>query len=222
MKTTNFMRAALFGIMAILVTGLVTRAVTSAPKTTPTGVYPVTQAGEGQAVATLAAGCFWSVEATFRQIKGVSSAEPGYAGGNAKNPSYQQVVTGTTGYAETVNVIYDPKVVSYATLLRVLMTVNDPTTLNRQGADEGTQYRSAIFYRNEAQKRIALDEIQKMNRSRIWKNRVVTQVVPFSNFYRAEDYHLNYYNRNPNLPYCRVVIAPKLAKFASKFKSIRK
>ena len=225
MKTSHFVRATTFGAIAVLMGSVAVRSVTSAPTTTKaatTRPYPVTQAKAGQETATIAAGCFWSMDATYRKIKGVSSVEPGFAGGKTQNPSYDQVVTGTTGHAETINVIYDPKVVSYGSLLRVMMTTNDPTTLNRQGADEGTQYRSAIFFRSAAQKAIALDEIRKMNASRIWKNRVVTQVAPFTNFYRAEDYHLNYYNLNPNKPYSKIVIAPKIAKFDSKFKSIAK
>lgn len=224
MKTSHFVRATTFGAVAVLLASIAVRAVTSAPAATSksTRAFPVTQAQGGEETATLAAGCFWSMDATYRKIKGVRSVEPGFAGGKTQNPSYDQVVTGTTGHAETINVIYDPKVVSYGTLLRVMMTTNDPTTLNRQGADEGTQYRSAIFVRSAAQKTVALDEIRRMNASRIWKNPVVTQVAAFSNFYRAEEYHLNYYNRNPNVPYSKAVIAPKIAKFNSKFQSIAK
>ena len=226
MKTSHFVRATTFGAIAVLLASVAVRSVISAPSATTTKkatrALPVTQAKAGQETATIAAGCFWSMDATFRKIRGVSSVEPGYAGGTVKNPSYEAVCTGTTGHAETINVIYDPKVVSYATLLRVLMTTNDPTTLNRQGADEGTQYRSAIFTRNAAQKTVAADEIRKMNASKLWRNPVVTQVVAFSNFYRAEDYHLNYYNRNPNVSYSKVVIAPKIAKFEKKFGSLTK
>lgn len=215
----------MFGAIAVLLASIAVRAVTLAPATATSKTsraYAVTQAKDGQETATLAAGCFWSNEATFRKIKGVSSVEPGYAGGKTVNPSYEQVCSGTTGHAETINVIYDPKTVSYGTLLHVLMTINDPTTLNRQGADEGTQYRSTIFYRNAAQKTVALNEIKKTIASKQWKNSVVTQVVPFSNFYRAEDYHLNYYNLHTSAPYSQAVIAPKIAKFNSKFKSIAK
>ena len=159
------------------------------------------------------------MEAIFKQLKGVYKAEPGYAGGKLANPSYEQVETGSTGHAEALNIVFDPKVISYRDLLDVLLTVRDPTTINRQGPDEGPQYRSIIFYRNEEQKRAAKEMIAKFNAAHIWQRPIVTEVQPFSNFYRAEDYHFNYYNLHPDQPYCKFVIAPEIAEFRAKFKS---
>jgi peptide-methionine (S)-S-oxide reductase len=173
---------------------------------------------KGKAVATLAAGCFWAVEAMFNQLKGVEKVEPGYAGGSLVNPSYEQVCTDTTGHAETVNIIFDPKQISYGELVKVILTVTDPTTLNRQGPDVGTHYRSAIFYHNDAQKQAAQEAIREVTAARIWKDPIVTTVVPFANFYRAEDYHFNYYSLNPNQPYCQMVVRPKIEKFHKEFK----
>jgi len=173
----------------------------------------------GKEIATFAGGCFWSMEAMFSELKGVEKAEPGYAGGTVDKPSYEQVGSGETGHAETINVTFDPKVISYDELLHVLLTVHDPTTLNRQGADVGTQYRSAIFYNGEAQKQTAQKVIGEVNQAGLWKNPIVTTVTPFTNFYRAEDYHLNYYNLHPDEPYSRQVIAPKMTKFHTKFKA---
>jgi peptide-methionine (S)-S-oxide reductase len=170
-------------------------------------------------VATFAAGCFWSMEAIFKQLKGVERADSGYAGGKVVKPSYEQVETGTTGHAETLNIVFDPKVISYRDLLEVLLTMRNPTTLNRQGNDEGPQYRSIIFYRSEAQHTAATEMIQKFTKEHVWPNPIVTEVVPFTNFYKAEDYHVNYYNLHPNEPYCRGVIAPEIAEFRAKFKS---
>ena len=172
----------------------------------------------GQQTATFAAGCFWSMEAIFKQLKGVESVEPGYAGGKTRNPTYERVENGDTGYAETVNIIFDPKVISYRDLLQVLLTVRDPTTLNRQGPDEGTQYRSVIFARNAQQKQEALGAIGQISAKHVWNAPIVTQVAPYSGFYRAEDYHLNYYNLHPNEGYCSGVIGPEIAEFRAKFK----
>lgn len=170
-------------------------------------------------VATFAAGCFWSMEAIFKQLKGVETVEPGYAGGTVANPSYEQVESGTTGHAESVNITFDPKVISYRDLLRVLLTVRDPTTLNRQGPDVGTQYRSVIFYRTEAQRRAAQAMIQRITAERVWRWPIVTAVTPFTNFYPAEAYHRDYYRLHPDEPYCRYVIAPEIEAFRAKFKS---
>lgn len=170
-------------------------------------------------VATFAAGCFWSMEAIFKQLKGVERAEPGYAGGKVARPSYEQVETGTTGHAESLNIVFDPRVITYRDLLEVLLTVRNPTTLNKQGPDEGPQYRSIIFYRNEAQHKAATEVIQKFTKEHVWSNPIVTEVTPFTNFYRAEDYHFNYYNLHPDERYCRYVIAPEIAEFRAKFKS---
>ncbi len=174
---------------------------------------------KGREVATFAAGCFWSMEAIFKQLKGVDKVEPGYAGGRAASPSYEQVETGTTGYAESLNIIYDPKVISYRDLVDVLLVARNPTTLNQQGPDEGTQYRSVIFYRNAAQKQAAQQMIAKVNAAHTWDAPIVTAVQPFSTFYRAEDYHLDYYRLHPNEGYCASVIAPEIAEFRAKFKS---
>ncbi len=162
-------------------------------------------------VATFAAGCFWSMEAIFEQLKGVEKVEPGYAGGRTAKPSYEQVGTGKTGHAETFDITFDPDVISYRDLLEVLFTVHDPTTLNKQGADVGTQYRSAIFYRSEEQKKTAQKAISEIA-ARLWKKPIVTTVQPFTNFYRAEDYHQDYYKRNPKESYCTFVIGPKMEK----------
>lgn len=172
---------------------------------------------QGLAVATLGGGCFWSMEAIYKRVKGVRSATPGYAGGKTVNPSYEQVGSGTTGHAESLNIVYDPKVVSYSDLVDILLTVLDPTTLNQQGGDVGTNYRSVIFTRSAAEKKMAQAEIAKINGKHLWNAPIVTQVVPIKAFYRAEDYHQNYYDTHQNLPYCQGVIAPKLEKLRAHF-----
>ena len=191
-------------------------------KTTGTTKAVTAPAPKGRETATFAAGCFWSMEAIFKQLKGVDSAVPGYSGGTLVGPSYEQVETGRTGYAESLNITYDPKVISYRDLLRVLMTVRDPTTKDKQGNDEGPQYRSIIFYRSDAQKQTALQAIKEMNAAHTWRNPIVTEVKPFSKFYRAEDYHIDYYALNPGNPYCSGVIAPEIAEFREKFKPLLK
>jgi peptide-methionine (S)-S-oxide reductase len=163
--------------------------------------------------ATLAGGCFWCLEAVFDELKGVVSVESGYAGGHVPDPSYRAVCTGMTGHAEVVQVTFDPQVISFADLLRVFFTIHDPTTMNRQGGDVGTQYRSAIFYHDEGQKLTAEEIIREVDESKAWSRPVVTEVTPFDKFYIAEDYHQEYYASNPNQPYCRVVIEPKVVKF---------
>ena len=173
--------------------------------------------GTQSEVATLAGGCFWCLEAVFDELKGVESVESGYSGGHAQNPSYAQVCNGDTGHAEVVQVTFDPQVLSYKDLLTVFFTIHDPTTLNRQGNDVGTQYRSAIYYHDEEQKRVAETVIREINASRIWDDPIVTEVTPFDQFYMAEDYHQEYFKKNPFQGYCRVVIAPKVAKFRHKF-----
>ena len=169
-------------------------------------------------VATLAGGCFWCTEAVFDQLKGVLKVESGYSGGNVANPSYEDVCTGDTGHAETIQVTFDPSVISYADLLRIFLTTHDPTTLDRQGADVGTQYRSAIFYHNPEQERVAKGVIGELEKSKVWKRPIVTEVTPFREFYRAEDYHQEYYARNSRQPYCRVVIEPKIAKLREHYR----
>src|SRR5881396_3297937 len=164
-------------------------------------------------VATFAGGCFWCTEAVFDQLKGVVKVESGYSGGEVPNPNYEDVCTGETGHAESIQVTFDPSVVSYADLLRIFFTTHDPTTPNRQGADVGTQYRSAIFYHSPEQKAIAEQVIAEINAAHIWDAPIVTEVVPFQAFYQAEDYHQEYFQNNGDQPYCRVVIAPKVAKF---------
>lgn len=167
--------------------------------------------------ATLAGGCFWCLEAVFDEIKGVHSVESGYAGGHVPNPSYRAVCNGDTGHAEVVQVHFDPNVVSYRDLLNVFFAIHNPTTLNRQGADVGTQYRSAIFYHNDDQKMIAEELIESLNAQKIWDSPIVTQLAPLDKFYMAEDYHQEYFARNPYQPYCMAVVAPKVSKFRKHF-----
>ena len=162
--------------------------------------------------ASLAGGCFWCLEAVYLELKGVLGVKSGYAGGKRPNPTYEQVCSGTTGHAEVVRVEYDPEVVSYKDLLDVFFTIHDPTTLNRQGGDKGTQYRSAIFYESPEQERIARDTIAEVNAAKTWKDPIVTEVAPLEKFWPAEDYHDNYFAQNPQNPYCSVVIAPKVSK----------
>ncbi len=164
-------------------------------------------------VATLAGGCFWCLEAIFDGLKGVTDVVSGYSGGSAPNPSYDQVCTGRTGHAESVQVTFDPTVISFRELLEVFFTIHDPTTLNRQGADVGTQYRSAIFYHAPEQKAAAEEVIARLAAEKVWDRPIVTELKPFSAFYPAEEYHQEYFARNPRQPYCQVVIAPKVAKF---------
>lgn len=168
--------------------------------------------------ATFGAGCFWCTEAQFQQLKGVSHVESGYAGGQVDKPTYKQVCTGTTGHAEVTNVYYDPSVISFDELLAAFWTSHDPTQLNRQGNDVGTQYRSVIFYHNEVQKAKAEEYKKKLNTEHVYGSDVVTEISPFTKFFKAEDYHQNYYNENGSQPYCQFVIRPKLEKFQKVFK----
>ncbi len=163
--------------------------------------------------ATLAGGCFWCLEAVFDEVKGVHSVESGYSGGHVVNPTYRQVCTDATGHAEAVQITFDPGLISYEDLLNVFFAIHDPTSLNRQGADVGTQYRSAIFYHDEAQKAAAQKLIQDLNNRHIWDKPIVTEVAKFDKFYVAEDYHQEYFAKNPRQPYCQAVVAPKVAKF---------
>ena len=167
--------------------------------------------------ATLGAGCFWCVEAVYQQLKGVKSVTSGYSGGHVKKPSYREVTTGKTGHAEAVQITYDPGKISFSELLEVFWKTHDPTTLNRQGPDIGTQYRSVIFYHNEDQKRIAEESKEKMDQKGYYKKPIVTEVVPFKNFYLAEDYHQDFYKNNPGQPYCRAWIDPKMEKLQDQF-----
>ncbi len=168
-------------------------------------------------VATLAGGCFWCLEAVFDNLKGVLDVVSGYSGGDVPNPSYRLVCTGSTGHAEVVQVTFDPAQISFRELMEVFFTIHDPTTLNRQGNDIGTQYRSAIFYHSPEQKAVAEQVIQDMEAQKVWSRPIVTQVVPFTAFYPAEDYHQEYYAHNAYQPYCQMVIAPKVAKFRQKY-----
>jgi peptide-methionine (S)-S-oxide reductase len=162
--------------------------------------------------ATLAGGCFWCLEAVYLEFKGVTGVQSGYAGGKRPNPSYEQVCGGATGHAEVVQVSYDPEVVSYKELLDVFFTIHDPTTLNQQGGDVGTQYRSAVFFETPEQERLAKETIAEFNAAKVWDDPIVTEVAPLEKFWPAEEYHNNYFARNPQNPYCSVVIAPKVSK----------
>lgn len=167
---------------------------------------------------TFGSGCFWCTEAVFQQLKGVLSVVSGYSGGNVENPTYEQVVTGRTGHAEVCQIQFDPEQITFEDMLEVFFNTHDPTTLNRQGNDVGTQYRSVIFYHTEEQRKTAERIKAELDASGAWKNPIVTEIVPFKKFYKAEDYHQNYYQNNPNQGYCRLVIAPKLRKFEKVFK----
>lgn len=168
--------------------------------------------------ATFGAGCFWCVEAVFQNLKGVQSVVSGYAGGTVKNPTYEDVCSGATGHAEVCQIAYDPKQVTYPELLEVFWKTHDPTTLNQQGNDAGTQYRSAIFYHNEEQKKLAEHYKKELDSSKAFDAPIVTEIAPFTNFYKAEDYHQNYFNEHGAQPYCQVVIRPKVDKFKKAFK----
>ena len=163
-------------------------------------------------IATLGGGCFWCVEAVFQRVEGVISVKPGYAGGNVKNPTYKQICTGNTGHAEVAKIEFDPSKITYSQILNVFWQSHDPTTLNRQGNDVGTQYRSVIFFHNERQEEIAKKSKIDADKSGYWDNEIVTEVTLINNYYDAEDYHDNYYSNNPNQPYCLFVIKPKLDK----------
>lgn len=167
--------------------------------------------------AILAGGCFWCLEAVFDDLKGVESVESGYSGGHVPNPTYKQVCSDTTGHAEVVRVTFDPTIITYRDLLKVFFAIHDPTTLNRQGNDIGTSYRSAIFYLDEEQKRTAEEVIRELTDAKLWPNPIVTEVTKFDAFYMAEDYHQEYFANNPFQPYCMAVVAPKVAKFRKQF-----
>jgi len=171
-----------------------------------------------KALATFGGGCFWCVEAIFERVEGVSSVTSGYAGGHVENPDYKQVTTGSTGHAEVVQIQFDPEKVSYYELLEIFFKTHDPTTLNRQGADVGTQYRSIILYHSEEQKTQVQEIIRELDAAGIYRNPIVTQVEPFEQFYSAEAYHQEYFENNPNQGYCRLVIQPKVEKFEKIFK----
>lgn len=168
--------------------------------------------------ATLAGGCFWCTEAIFKRLKGIISVLPGYSGGEKPNPTYDEVCSGTTGHAETIQVTFDPKIISFEKLLEVFFHLHDPTTPNQQGADIGPQYRSEIFYHNENQKEVAEKSKEKLDKSGTYSKPIVTKITPFTDFYKAEDYHLNYYERNKSAPYCQIVIDPKIQNLMTNYK----
>ncbi|MFZ5972720.1 MAG: peptide-methionine (S)-S-oxide reductase MsrA [Bacteroidota bacterium] len=180
---------------------------------------PKTMSSTNLEVATLGAGCFWCTEAVFLAVKGVTKVESGYSGGKVKNPTYREICTGLTGHAEVAQITFDPKVVSFEEILEIFWNTHDPTTLNKQGADEGTQYRSVIFYHNETQKKTAEAYKQQLTAAKTFKNPIVTEISPLINYYPAEDYHQNYYALNPNQGYCQYVIRPKVEKFKKQFSS---
>jgi len=168
-------------------------------------------------VTTIAGGCFWCLQPIFQELRGVEKVEVGYSGGRLANPSYEAVCTDTTGHAEAVQITFDPQTILLVDLLRIFFSVHDPTTLNRQGADSGTQYRSAIFYHSPEQEKAARQVIAEVNEAEIWRHPIVTEVKPAGPFYRAEEYHQDYFRKNPTAGYCRVVVAPKVAKFRKQF-----
>ena len=166
---------------------------------------------------TLAGGCFWCLEAVYDEVKGVLSVDSGYANGHVKNPSYRAVCNGDTGHAEVVQIKFDPSVITLQDLLNIFFVIHDPTTLNRQGADTGTQYRSGIYYHTPEQKEVAEQTIRELEAQKVWDSRIVTEVEPLKDFYIAEDYHQEYFVNNPNQPYCMAVVAPKVSKFRKHF-----
>jgi peptide-methionine (S)-S-oxide reductase len=173
-------------------------------------------------VATFGSGCFWCTEAIFQRLKGVEKVESGYSGGNVPDPTYEAVCTGKTGHAECTNIYFDPKIISYTKLLEVFFKTHDPTSLNKQGADIGTQYRSVIFYHSDEQKKIAEEVKYKLDEEKIWDKPIVTEISAYKKFYRAENYHQDYYNQNTNQGYCAFVITPKIEKFEKVFKELLK
>lgn len=176
------------------------------------------QAADRVQTATFGAGCFWCVEAVFQQLDGVISVESGYSGGRTPNPTYAQVCSGTTGHAEVCQIRFDPRKITFDELLEVFWQTHDPTTLNRQGPDVGTQYRSVIFYHDAQQKETAEQRKKQLDKARLWRARIVTEIAPFREFFKAEEYHQNYFRTNPEQAYCRVLIAPKVEKFRKVFR----
>jgi peptide-methionine (S)-S-oxide reductase len=215
MKKLTLLLSALLGFMASAcssspsgTTTVATNDIKSSAEMNTTGSYDT---------ATFGGGCFWCIEAIFLELKGVKEVASGYSGGARENPTYEQVCSGATGHAEVVRVIYDPAVITYDDLLEVFWSIHDPTTLNRQGADVGTQYRSVVFYHNEQQRSLAEGYKSKLNTSGAFSDPVVTEISPMKNFYIAENYHQNYYNENSSQPYCSLVIRPKMEKFRKVF-----
>jgi peptide-methionine (S)-S-oxide reductase len=180
-------------------------------------LMPTSENARGREVASLAGGCFWCLEAVYLDVKGVESVVSGYMGGNTSDPTYEDVCTGATGHAEIVQVTFDPAVISYREILQIFFVIHDPTTLNRQGNDVGTQYRSAIFYHSPEQKSTAEEVVSEVTRLALYSDRIVTEITAASRFHAAEDYHQRYFARNPFQPYCQYVVAPKVAKFRKQF-----
>ncbi len=201
----------MYKLLTRAVTPLLAWALLAAPA--PAKPAPVTE------LATLGGGCFWCIEAIYQDLRGVQKLESGFSGGSLPDPTYDQVTGGDTGHAEVVHITFDPRTVSYKELLEVFFTVHDPTTRDRQGADVGSQYRSVVFYHSAAQKAAAEAVVADFTRQKVWKDKIVTEIAPFSAFYKAESYHQGYYSKNRLQPYCMVVIAPKVAKFRKKFLS---
>ena len=213
-----------FAIAFAAVSSLLASACTGQPATkimtdNPTAALPKTETTvpAGMAVATFGNGCFWCTEAVFQDLKGVQKAESGYSGGFIKNPAYREVCNGTTGHAEALNITFDPKIISFTKLLEVFWETHDPTTPNRQGNDIGTQYRSAVFYHNDEQRKLAEEYKQKLNAEKAFEKPIVTEITAFSNFYKAEDYHQNYFKLNGDAPYCQFVVRPKVEKMKKIF-----
>lgn len=224
MRPFKIVRAAVTFVTAVFFMNACGQSKTTHPTTMNTGTdqqhslqKPAASATNIDTV-TLGAGCFWCVEAVFQRLEGVMSVKSGYSGGAVKNPSYKEVCRGTTGHAEVVQVVFDKTKISFDGLLEVFWKTHDPTTLNRQGADEGTQYRSAVFYHTEEQRQIAEKYKDELNAAKAYPDPIVTEITPVSNFYGAEDYHQNYYNANGDAPYCRAVIQPKVDKLEKVFK----
>lgn len=215
MRTFTLLLSALFGFLAVACNSTPVQ-MTNSPDSSGSGKSDSTSALQTD-TATFGGGCFWCIEAIFQQMRGVKSVASGYSGGARPDPSYEQVCSGATGHAEVVQVVFNPAEVSYDELLEVFWSVHDPTTLNRQGADVGTQYRSVIFYHSEEQRRLAEGYKEKLNASGTWSDPVVTEISPIRGFYIAEKYHQNYYNDNGGQPYCTMVIRPKVEKFRKVF-----
>jgi len=225
MNSKNKIRSSIFACFMLIASSLLANACNShqnKTNTMTTSVEEMLPPPAGMEIATFGTGCFWCTEAVFQDIKGVSKAVSGYMGGKVANPTYKDVCTGTTGHAECIQVTFDPKVVSYAKLLEVFFSVHDPTTLNRQGADVGTQYRSAIFFHNLEQQKLALEVKGKLDQEHAFSDPIVTEVTKASTFYQAEDYHQDYYNLNGGNPYCQMVVKPKVDKFKKVFKELLK
>jgi peptide-methionine (S)-S-oxide reductase len=210
MRSTMSTLGLLLGLLALAAQGKA--AIVHSPGV---GIPPTAVSEE---TVVLGGGCFWCLEAVFTQLKGVRTVESGYSGGNVMKPSYEEVCTGTTGHAEVVRIAFDPRVISLHDLLSVFFTVHDPTTLNRQGSDVGTQYRSVIFYLGDEQRTVAQTVLKEISAEKIWGRPLVTQIAPLEAFYKAEGYHQSYFENNSNQPYCRIVIEPKVRKFREMFK----